>query len=580
MNRAEAERDFRNFLFYVWKQLNLPAPTRIQYDIAHCLQHGNGLQEPQYRIIEAFRGIGKSWITSAYVLWLLLRDPQEKILVSSASADRSNSFSTFTKRLIHELPMLSHLKPNAKMGHRDSNIMFDVGSSAAAHAPSVKSVGIFGMLTGSRATRIIGDDVEVKKNALSHNMREQLWETVKEFDSIILPSELTEITYLGTPQVEQTLYNELRTNRGYDRRIWTSEIPDEQWMEAHGHDLAPIIQDMMNNGAQTHDPVDPERFDALYLNQKKAKVGKHYYALQFMLDTNVSNIDQFPLKLSDLIVMDIDQELAPNKVVYASDDEHSIQDIPNVGLVGDRLYRPMHVSDDYYPYTGRAMHIDPSGRGQDETAYAITLFLNGMIFLAEVGGFKGTGYDPVVMNKLAERAKHWSVNKIEIESNFGDGMYTKLFTPVLHKVHPCAVEEISHHTNKERRICDTLEPVLNSHRLIVSPDQIRSDYKSTESTDEQFFYQLTRMTRVKGCLKHDDRIDVVAMAVKHWVDNMSIDVDKAAAKKKAKWLEAQINDFSKGITTRTALGYAPRKSSSSKKFTKGSTGSKSFVKPR
>lgn len=576
MRREEYEADFRNFLFYVWKELGLPQPTKVQYDIAHYLQHGNGEPTAQFRVIEAFRGIGKSWITSAYVLWLLLRDPQEKILVSSASADRSNSFSTFTKRLINELPLLQHLKPNKKAGHRDSNIMFDVGPSKAAHAASVKSVGIFGMLTGSRATRIIGDDIEVKKNALSHNMREQLWETVKEFDSIILPSDLTEITYLGTPQVEQSLYDDLRSNRGYDRRIWPSEIPDKKWMEMHGHDLAPLVYDLVASGASVGEPVDPERFDKAYLNAKKAKVGRHYYALQFMLDTNIANEDKFPLKLSDLIVMDIDEELAPAKVVYASAEAQQLDDVPNVGIVGDRLYGPMHISDDFYAYTGRVMHIDPSGRGQDETAYCITLFLHGMIFVAEVGAFSGTGYDPVVMNKLATRAKHWNVNKVEIESNFGDGMYTKLYTPVQTKVYQVAIEEISHHTNKERRICDTLEPVMNSHRLIVSPAQIRKDYKE-EKTEKQLFYQMTRMTRQKGCLKFDDKIDVLAMGVNYWVDSMSQDIDKAASNRKSKWINQQLDDYSKGRLTKHFTGMGKPRSSGGQ-FTKGKTGRSSFVK--
>jgi hypothetical protein len=415
-------------------------------------------------------------------------------------------------------------------------------------------------------------------------MRDQLWETVKEFDSIIMPDDNTEITYLGTPQVEQTLYNELRTNRGYDRRIWPAIVPNENWMEAWGMDLAPIVYDRINAGARQGDAVDPDRFDEVYLNAKQAKVGKHYFALQFMLDTQVSDKDKFPLKLSDLIVMDIDPELGPSKVVYASDKEKIANDLPNVGLVGDRYYNPMHVSEDFYPYTGRAMHIDPAGRGQDLTAYAITLFLNGTIYLAEVGGFEGTGYSDVVMNKLAERAKHWDVKKVEIESNFGDGMYTNLFTPVINKVHPVTIEEVSHHTNKERRICDTLEPVCNSHRLVVSPAQIRADYKDQASNEvnkmeNQFFYQFTRVTRSKGCLRKDDKLDVVAMAVKYWTDYMSVDVDKAAAKKKAKWLNKQLDDYSKGITTRTALGYGITPTKGGGKFTTGKTGRKSFVKP-
>ena len=99
-------KDFRNFLFVIWRHLRLPQPTALQYDIADYLQDKN-----RRLIIEAFRGAGKSWITSAYVLWRLLLDPQLNILVVSASKNRADDFSTFCLRLLEEMPILHHLKP-------------------------------------------------------------------------------------------------------------------------------------------------------------------------------------------------------------------------------------------------------------------------------------------------------------------------------------------------------------------------------------------------------------------------------------------------------------------------------------
>lgn len=81
-----ALNDFRNFLYIVWQFLGLPEPTPIQYDIAHYLQHG-----PRRSIIMAFRGIGKSYITAAFVVWLWLVNPQFKILVVSATERRPRS---------------------------------------------------------------------------------------------------------------------------------------------------------------------------------------------------------------------------------------------------------------------------------------------------------------------------------------------------------------------------------------------------------------------------------------------------------------------------------------------------------
>ena len=116
--------DFRKFLFVCWKHLNLPDPTSVQYDIAKHIQNGD-----RRIIVQAFRGVGKSWITSAYVVWLLYMNPQLNILVVSASKTRSDDFTTFTLRLINEMEVLQHLMPRGDQ--RQSKISFDVGPAAA-----------------------------------------------------------------------------------------------------------------------------------------------------------------------------------------------------------------------------------------------------------------------------------------------------------------------------------------------------------------------------------------------------------------------------------------------------------------
>ena len=105
--QVELIKDFRNFLFVVWEHLGLPEPTPVQYDIAQYLQD----EDEKRIVIEAFRGVGKSYITSAYACHQLLLDPEVKILVVSASKIRADDFSTFTMRLISEMMLLQHLMP-------------------------------------------------------------------------------------------------------------------------------------------------------------------------------------------------------------------------------------------------------------------------------------------------------------------------------------------------------------------------------------------------------------------------------------------------------------------------------------
>ena len=530
--------DFRNFLYVMWQHLKLPQPTKVQYDIALYLQHG-----PRRRVIEAFRGVGKSWITAAYVLWLLFRNPNERILVVSASKDRADSFSTFVKRLINEMPLLQYLAP--RNGQRDANVAFDVGPSEPHQAASVRSVGITGQMAGARATHIIADDIEIPKNSMTALMRERIAELVKEFDAVLVPNGC--ITYLGTPQTEMSLYNRL-PERGYDIRIWPARYPDKKRVEGYSGRLAPKIAEELEQGGPTlvGKPTDPDRFTNVDLMEREASYGRSGFALQFMLDTTLSDAERYPLKLSDLIVMDITPDLGPANVVYGSHPDQLMEHLPAVGFTGDRYFRPMFISKDFMPYQGRVLAIDPSGRGSDETGYAVVYMLNGFLFVSEAGGLKG-GYDDVTLGTLAEIAKRNKVNEVVVESNFGDGMFTKLLTPFLVRKHPVTVTEVRSSVQKEKRIIDVLEPVMNQHRLIINERIIKEDFSGAEDgrtpVDYQLFHQMTRITKERGALSHDDRLDALSMAVAYWVEQMDKDVASNEDENRKRLQEAELARF-------------------------------------
>lgn len=544
-------KDFRNFVFVLWKHLGLREPTGIQYDISQYLQFG-----PRRRIIQAFRGIGKSWLTAAFVLWRLCRNPNERILVVSANEERALQFTTFCRRLIEEAPFLQHLRP--EKGMRDKVDRFDVAGSMPHQSPSLKAAGIFGQITGSRASLIVPDDVEVPKNSLTMVMRERLAEAVKEFDAVLMsPDDLQqigidtggEIVYLGTPQTEGTIYRVLE-GRGYQTRIWPARYPDEKLQLLYGSRLAPtLLADLQAKPALVGTSTEPLRFNDLDLAEREASYGRSGFALQFMLNPSLSDAERYPLKLADLIVMDCDPKDAPIKVIWASGPELVRQDLPQVGMAGDRLHRPMWVAKEHYvPYTGVVMAIDPAGRGSDELGYAIVAMLNGFLYVLRCRGLKG-GYADENLELLAKEAKRFGVNHVRIESNFGDGMFAKLFAPVLGRIHPTTIEDDRSNIQKEKRIIDTLEPVMNQHRLIVDSAVVREDAENyNEYAGEiehvyQLFYQLTRITRDKGALKKDDRLDALAMAVAYWVEVMDKDVQAIEQERKEELRDEEIRKF-------------------------------------
>jgi hypothetical protein len=516
----DLKQDFCLFLAYVWQYLQLPPPTPKQMEMAKWLAEGT----PDMRqILMAFRGVGKSWITAVFVVWCLWNNPEEKILVISASGGRSVSFSLMCQRLISEIEFLKHLKPASHQEqHRWSKVEFDVGPTRIAQSPSVKSVGVNGQITGSRATIIILDDVEVPENSYTVDAREKLMSKVLEIEAIIMPN--GRIVFLGTPQTEESIYKTLR-EKGYTTRIWPARVPSEEKLNSYHGCLAPSIANLV--GVQSGRPTDT-RFTNEDLAAREGRWGRSGFALQFMLDTSLSDCERYPLKTADLLVSDyVDPDFGPSFIKWSRQEVD--KGLPHIGFSGDRWYKQGHVPSEAQavtPYEGRIMFIDPSGRGADECVAIVVYQLHGKLFVADMEARKD-GYGDATLVSFSNMAKRHKVNTVVIEANFGDGMFTKLLQPVMIRTgHRCRFEEVKHSIQKEKRIIDTLEPVLNQHRLVVDRKLIEKDLKLVDNEVTRpysLFYQLTRVTKERGALRHDDRLDALAGAVAYWVEAMGRD---------------------------------------------------------
>lgn len=541
--------NFPLFCNFVWKTIGLPPLTPIQNDIAKTLQN-----PPSNRmIIMGFRGVAKSFITCAYVVWSLWRDPQIKVLVVSANKERADANATFIKKIINEIPFLDYLK--AREGQRDTQNLFDVGPSKPDHSPSVKSVGIKGQLTGSRADIIVSDDVEIPNNSFTQVLRDQLFELVKEFDAILKPGGLSKIIYLGTPQNEMSLYNELQ-ERGYTATIYPARYPyDDAYRATYGTKLAPFIANKYESNPKKYagKPTDPTRFSEEDLQKRELSYRKAGFALQFMLDTSLSDADKYPLKLKDLLVGMFSLDEAPMKLNWLPDPSKKVpnSEAPVMGLKGDCYYYYHKASDEIQPYSFKMMSIDPSGRGKDATGYAVLYYLNGFVYVMEVGGLMG-GYSDVVLNNLSRIAKKYKVNEVVVEGNFGNGMYLKLLEPVLRKTYgDCGLIEVNSKGQKELRIIDTLEPVISNHKMVVTPQCVLNDFHSVPEGDYKYscFYQLTRITQDKGALVHDDALDALAIGVQYLNDMMGVDADEGIKEVTEEWLENAMESFYGFVTS-------------------------------
>ena len=528
------QEDFKLFLQALWSQLDLPSPTRAQYAIADYLQNG-----PKRLQIQAFRGVGKSWITGAFVLWTLFNDPERKIMIISASKERADNMSIFLQKLIIETPWLAHLRPKAD-DSRWSRISFDVACSPH-QAPSVKSVGITGQLTGSRADLMILDDIEVPGNSMTELMREKLLQLCTEAESILTPKDDSRIMYLGTPQTTFTVYRKL-AERAYRPFVWPARYPKN--VTQYEGLIAPQLQEDIDEGAENGQPTDPDRFDNEDLLQREAAMGRSNFMLQFQLDTSLSDAEKFPLKMADLIVTAVNPTDAPDNVIWCSDPRNVIKDLPTVGLPGDYFYSPMQMQGEWTPYTETICSVDPSGRGSDETAACYISQKNGFLYLHDVRAYRD-GYSDHTLLDILKGCKKYNATTLVVETNFGDGIVSELFKKHIQQTKQrIFIDEVRANVRKEDRIIDSLEPVLNQHRLIVNRDVIDWDYKSNpDAAPEQrllymLFYQMSRMCRMKYAVKHDDRLDCLAQGVKYFTDALSISAqEQINLKKHEEWAD-------------------------------------------
>jgi hypothetical protein len=212
----------------------------------------------------------------------------------------------------------------------------------------------------------------------------------------------------------------------------------------------------------------------------------------------------------------------------------------------------MQLQGEWGPYQETICSVDPSGRGADETTAAYISQRNGYLYLHEMRAYRD-GYSDNTLLDILRGCKKLGVTKLVVETNFGDGLVAELFKKhIIQTQQAIDVEEVRANVRKEDRIIDALEPILNQHRLIVNRSVVEWDYKSNKDEAPEkrllymLFYQMSRMCREKGAVRHDDRLDALAQGVQYFTDAMSISaLEVVKERKREEWndmLQAFIDD--------------------------------------
>ncbi len=530
-NKRVLVNDFKEFYKYIFWNLNLPCPTLDQLYMAKYVSQLVNTQDPL--MLQAQRGLAKSLTTQILAVWMLLRNKNEVIVVVSATSGRAESFIGFCNKLFSTIPLLKHLEPQTK--DRSSSRKIDVAGRVPNDSPSLSAFGVTSAKTGSRASFIIYDDVEIPENSDTSQKREKLLAGVRDTANLGIAGIFRELC-ICTPQSSSSVYN-VMLGDGFKRCIIPAEYPED--VSVYDGDLAKHIYRVSTRYKDRIGTATDKRNNMAHLIKQKVK-GKARYKLHYMLDTAMTDEERYPLKLRDLIVIDCDTTKAPIYLEYSSDKKDTLYDLKHFGFRGDFLRKPSFIDNQRKEYDSVGMFIDPSGRGKDETAYCITATSGGKIFILDFGGLEG-GYEIATLERLANIAKNFKVNLVKVESNFGDGAFAELLKPYLRKIHNCAVEDERATNQKETRIIDALEPIMMQHRLVINKSSLVRDSEKREMYS--LTYQLTHITTSRGSLEHDDIIDVIGMGVNHWVETMARDEIEEYKRYENEVFEKEINEF-------------------------------------
>lgn len=513
----------------------------IQADIARYMQHGQ-----RKRMVQAQRSQAKSTLAALYSVWRLIQNPQTRVLVVSAGASQASDVARIQIRLIEQWSLLCWLRADAGAGDRTSFEAYDVHHALrnVDKTASISCIGITANLQGKRADVLIPDDIESQKNSLTQPMREQLVLLSKEFAAICTHGD---IMYLGTPQSKDSVYRTL-PNRGFEVRVWPSRYPTPDELKRYAPDsLAPVVlqgiaqhPEWQTGGGLTGlrgQPLDPDLLDEVTLQEKELDYGDEGYALQYMLDTTLSDAARTKIKLSDMLVVNFGLDYAPEVVLWSAEQRLRAKGLsPALSL--DEMYTPSSTSPEFCKYEHRVMCIDPAGSGGDEVAFCVGAVANGYIHLFTTGGLRG-GISLENIRALLEICKTFDVHQIRVEKNMGHGTVTALILSEIRSAGlQIGVTDYYSKGQKERRIIDTISPVVRRHKLLVHQQAIDDDWRycleHSPEKRQQFslFRQLADITYERNSLSHDDRADCLQAMVEYFVGFLSIDVDAEAAKRR------------------------------------------------
>lgn len=416
--------------------------------------------------------------------------------------------------------------------------------------------------------------VEIIQNAATPAQRDKLERFTQEYTAIVTKGK---IIYLGTPQTKDSIYNRL-PSKGYKINIFPARYPTREEQEKYGDKLVDyLVEDLKEQGdglrsgggisGKLGKPTDPLRYTEQDLIEKEIELGSESFALQYMLDTELSDAVRQQLRLSDLIVANFGHDRVPEKIDWAMLQQNQVRLPQGFGDPDAKMYHGIIPNCEWQdkPKDRVYCYIDPAGSGSDELAWTIGFSQAPYIHWVYTGGVRG-GLTEANTNTIIQTLIDHKVTRILVETNMGHGLFeinlTKSISDYIKRLNEEAKEceakdpikatkkkedaevlskigmESEYSTDqKERRIIDSLVSTMQRHYLVVHESAIQSDIKYNSAygaTDRQYsvFQQMSNITTDRNSLRHDDRLESVAGMVRMFKYDLLVDADKASEKRK------------------------------------------------
>lgn len=564
---ARLKGDFEFFCEQMWLELKLDRHHKFGFAeriVARHLASGR-----RRRGVLAWRYFGKTYLVLFLALWRLVRNPDRRQVIITISMPESRKRIHMAREWIDMVWFLRPLKPNPEQ--RDSADGFDVNSAESHKDYSLGCKGADGQITGIHGD-VIADDIEDENNTISRESRDGLYQRTNEFGNIAGAN--GEIVVIGTLHSEESVYPKMSAE-GYDFITVPILYPtaDQQVIN-----LAPELRERLaKDTVKPGDIVAPYRIDPDYIAQERAK--SRNFAMQMMLQINVSDTVRFPLKLSALIVFDSARDFGPSRIAWGltsqSKGSTEIKGITVKGLTGDSLHEPMFVDEKaatWIPYTRTILVIDPSGGGQSETTWYVGSGLNGYVFVHAGGGVIGSASEENI-REIVAKAKLHNASCISVEGNLvGEkdeihNAWANLLRAEVgrqrldseraglgeDKAWNASVEVHWAKGKKEHRVVNVLEPLLAAHRVVVS---------RSVASDTELQYQLARITVQQASLKQTDRIDAFATLCGMLTETTRIDPargqDPSTHRRMSQEMIDMLSRFDKGLKPKVYSFYQSR----------------------